>query len=79
MLIDSFNFSIQLLLALAIPALIALVVVGVLSGFIENLLGLKGAGLKYGFKLVAAICLVYLFSSTAVSQIQGQIVHLLSK
>jgi type III secretory pathway component EscS len=79
MITDSFNFSMQLFLALGVPALIAVLVVGLLGGFIENLLGLKGSGLKYGLKFVMVIGLVYLFSGTAISQIQGQLHYLLSK
>lgn len=79
MIADSFNFAMQLFLALAVPAMIAVLVVGLIGAAIENLLGLRGAGLKYSLKFIAVIGLVYLFSTTAVSQIQGEISHILTK
>ncbi len=38
MLTDAFRFSTQLFLAMALPSLLAVVVLGVVSSFLENLL-----------------------------------------
>ena len=79
MILDSLRFSLQLLLALAIPALIAVTVVAAVGGFLESLLKIDGSGLKYSLKLVLILGLIYLFASTTVHQVQSQLLYILQR
>lgn len=79
MLTDAFRFSTQLFLAMALPSLLAVVVLGVVSSFLENLLGMKDSGLRYGVRFIVVVGIVYLFAQTTASQIQGELTYLLSK